>query len=57
MQLSYYFYSLSVSPDPEDPLIATVIKSTGVDERELRIYNYKTEELKQKVTLKGNSKI
>lgn len=51
MSSIHHLYSLSVSPDPDQPLIATIIQLSGVDKRKLRVYNYKTKELKQELEL------
>ena len=47
--------SLSVSPDPDQPLMAVVILLKDTDQRIARIYNYKTKELKQELELHHGS--
>ena len=48
-------YSLSVSPKPDQPLVAAVVELKGLEGKMVRIYNYKTKELKQEFELKGTS--
>ena len=45
--------SLLVSPDPDQPLMAVVVLLQGVDRRTVRIYNYRTKELRQELELHG----
>ena len=48
------YCSLSVSPDPDQPLMAVVVLLKGVPyQRAIRLYNYKTRELKRELKLHG----
>jgi hypothetical protein len=45
---------LSVSPKPDQPLVAAVVELKGLDgNKKVRIYNYRTKELKQEFELQG----
>ena len=47
---------MSVSPNPDQPLIAVIIQLNDADRRsQLRIYNYKTKQLKDIPNLNGNT--
>lgn len=49
--------SLSVSPKPDQPLVAAVMELKGLDgiRKKVRIYNYRMKELKQEFELQGIS--
>ena len=44
---------MSVSPKPDQPLVAAVVELKGLEGKMVRIYNYKMKELKQEFEFKG----